>query len=101
MQVFYPCIGDAANPVIVMLHGFPTCPVRKLKLEHIDGVARPRSATDARALASSYVRCQRRPGNKRPSLATGFASDRVHRPGNKRFSLATGFASDRVAQSRR
>jgi hypothetical protein len=24
VQVFYTCIGDAAKPVIVMLHGFPT-----------------------------------------------------------------------------
>jgi hypothetical protein len=29
-----------------------TCPCRKLKLEHIDGVARPRSATNARPLCA-------------------------------------------------
>jgi hypothetical protein len=30
------------------------CPCRKLKLEHIDGLARPRSATNARALCGTH-----------------------------------------------
>jgi hypothetical protein len=30
------------------------CPCRKLKLEHIDGVARQRSATNARALFGTH-----------------------------------------------
>jgi hypothetical protein len=33
--------------------------------------------------SSSSVRCQRRPGNKRPSLATGFASEQVHKAGDE------------------
>jgi hypothetical protein len=31
------------------------CPCRKLKLEHIDGVVRPRSATNARALFGTHL----------------------------------------------
>lgn len=34
--------------------GGSRCPCRKLKLEHIDGVARPRSATNARALFGTH-----------------------------------------------
>jgi hypothetical protein len=33
---------------------FTGCPCRKRKLEHIDGVARPRSATNARALFGTH-----------------------------------------------
>jgi hypothetical protein len=42
------------------------CPCRKLKLEHIDGVARPRSATNARALCGT-----RHAEPARPSAAIG------------------------------
>jgi hypothetical protein len=42
------------------------CPCRKLKLEPIDGVARPRSATNARALCSTHHAEPARPSAARP-----------------------------------
>jgi hypothetical protein len=45
-------------PRLKLLKG---CPCRKLKLEHIDGVARPRSVTNARALFGTHYAEPARP----------------------------------------
>jgi hypothetical protein len=49
------------------------CPCRKLKLEHIDGAARPRSATNARALFGMII--DRFAGDRQPFWVYGRETD--------------------------
>jgi hypothetical protein len=62
-------------------HGSHYCNCSLPVLAHFCRLARCTKVVSC--LRYSYVRCQRRPGNKRPSLATGFASDQVDRAGDE------------------